>query len=224
MKKLPTRAKRTMKRLAILLVLLAVVNGLGLYCVTPWRSVRIMADICDVEHPEKITRFYDPTLPIHRFALHYLVDGGDALMLCTSAYHPLAGWYDRDYCAVEAWDGAAVHAGLRMHTQGGKRTTYLFGRLDNGYIDSLSIHAAATVWEKDNTTHYEVTKVFEVPKEAIFRGKNDKRYILCPVDGLVADASEYVQYRSFRILGYDYSGAVLADEEVNFQSWSTSAD
>lgn len=224
MKTLDTRPKRALRlagRLFTLLVIAALFCGVNL---TPRMAVADIADHVDMKGGNTfITAFYDGTLPITRFSRQYLVDGENAILLC--AVSPsVMGWYDRDWCKAETWDGAPVHAGLRMHTQGGKRTAWLFGRVDNGYIDSLSIHAAATVWEKDNTTHYEVTKVFEVPKEAIFRGKNDKRYILCPVDGLVADASEYVQYRSFRVLGYDYSGAVLADEEVSFRSWSTSAD
>lgn len=221
MKKLPTRAKRTMKRLTILLLLLAVVNGLGLYCVTPWRSVRIMADICDVEHPEKITRFYDPTLPIHRFALHYLVDGGNALMLCTPAFHPLAGWYDRDYCAVEAWDGAAVHAGLVSHSQGDAEFMYLFGRIDNGYITAFTLHFHELTEGKDGGIE-RIQRSVSVPADAIFWGENDKRYLLTPIQLPKSENARYFpQFQDLTLVGYDHTGKVLAEEEVFTQHWST---
>lgn len=214
----PKRAVRLARRLFTLLVIATLFCGVNL---TPRQAVADIADRVDMKGGNTfITAFYDGTLPITRFSRQYLVDGENAILLC--AVSPsIMGWYDRDWCKVETWDGAPVHAGLRMHTQGGKRTAWLFGRVDHGYIDTLSLHADAIVWE-DNT-HRKVTQTFEVPRDAIFRGKNDRRYILAPVE-IPYDEEDTIRYRSFRILGYDYSGAVLADEEVNFQSWSTSAD
>lgn len=224
MKKLPNRTRRIAKRLVLLLLTLAVVNGLGVYCVTPWRSVEIIADVCDVESPEKITRFYDPTLPIHRFALKYLVDGEDAMMLCTTAFHPFMGWYDRDWCRVETWDGAPVHAGLASHSQGEKRVMYLFGRVDNGYITEFTLEFNKLVEGKDGSIQRIPCSV-EVPASALFRAENDKRYLLTPMElPEDEDARFYPQFQDFRIIGYDYTGKVLADEEVYWQHWSTSAN
>lgn len=224
MKKIYSRPRRIVKRLVILLLTLMVLNGLGLYRVTPWRGVRAIADLCDVEKPEKITRFYDATLPIHRFALKYLVDGENAMMLCTTAFHPLMGWYDRDYCRVETWDGAPIHAGLASHSQGEKEVMYLFGRVDNGYITEFTLEYNKLVEGKDGGIQRIPCSV-EVPASAIFWGENEKRYFLTPMQlPEDADARYYPQLQDFRIIGYDHTGKVLADEEVFRQHWSTSAN
>lgn len=220
-KPLPTRSRRALRRLAVLAALLTVLNGLGIYRVTPWRGVEAIADLCDVEQPEKVCRFYDGTLPVYRFALHYLVDGEDAMMLCTTGFHPLMGWYDRDWCRVETWDGAPVHAGVVSHAQGGKRTVYLFGRVDNGYIDRFTL-TFTEVTEGEGGTLERVPHSMDLPASALFRGGNDRRYLLTALDfPWVEDAPFAPQFEDFRILGYDHADNVLADEEVFWRSWSS---
>ena len=222
MKPILTRKQTALRRLALLLAIFLAASALNLVNLLPRQAVEDMADQQDIEHPVVIRRFYDGTLPVTRFALQYLVEGDDAMMLCTTGYHPLGGWYDRDWCRVETWDGAPVHVGLRIHNQGGKRTAYLFGRVDNGHIDRFTL-TFTEVTEGEGGTIERVPHSMDLPASALFRGGNDRRYLLTSLDfPWVEDAPFAPQFEDFRILGYDREGKVLADEEVPYQSWSTS--
>ena len=221
MKPILTRKQTALRRLALLLAIFLAASALNLVNLLPRQAVEDMADQQDIEHPVVIRRFYDGTLPVTRFALQYLVEGDDAMMLCTTGYHPLEGWYDRDWCRVETWDGAPVHVGLRIHAQGGKRTAYLFGRIDDASVTALTLRFSQHLFPEGVESFQEVPHVLEVPREAVFRGENGNRYLLAPIT-LPSAGEKYPQFADFRILGYDREGKVLADEEVPYQSWSTS--
>ena len=220
MKPILTRKQTALRRLALLLAIFLAASALNLVNLLPRQAVEDMADQQDIEHPVVIRRFYDGTLPVTRFALQYLVEGDDAMMLCTTGYHPLGGWYDRDWCRVETWDGAPVHVGLRIHNQGGKRTAYLFGRIDDASVTALTLRFSQHLFPEGVDSFQEVPHVLEVPREAVFRGENGNRYLLAPIT-LPSAGEKYPQFEDFRILGYDREGKVLADEEVPYQSWST---
>ena len=220
MKPILTRKQTALRRLALLLAIFLAASALNLVNLLPRQAVEDMADQQDIEHPVVIRRFYDGTLPVTRFALQYLVEGDDAMMLCTTGYHPLGGWYDRDWCRVETWDGAPVHVGLRIHNQGGKRTAYLFGRIDDASVTALTLRFSQHLFPEGVESFQEVPHVPEVPREAVFRGENGNRYLLAPIT-LPSAGEKYPQFVDFRILGYDREGKVLADEEVPYQSWST---
>ena len=221
MKPILTRKQTALRRLALLLAIFLAASALNLVNLLPRQAVEDMADQQDIEHPVVIRRFYDGTLPVTRFALQYLVEGDDAMMLCTTGYHPLGGWYDRDWCRVETWDGAPVHVGLRIHNQGGKRTAYLFGRIDDASVTALTLRFSQHLFPEGVESFQEVPHVLEVPREAVFRGENGNRYLLASIT-LPSAREKYPQFADFRILGYDREGKVLADEEVPYQSWSTS--
>ena len=220
-RKLSTRKRTALRRCGWLAAVVVLASVTGLYRFLPIQAVRVMADLKDIQHPRVVERFYDGSIPVTRFALHYLVDGDDAMMLCTAGYHPLMGWYDRDWCRVETWDGAPVHAGVISHAQGGKRTAYLFGRVDNGYIDRFTL-TFTELTEGEGGTIERVPHSMDLPASALFRGGNDRRYLLTALDfPWVEDAPFAPQFEDFRILGYDHAGDVLADEEVFWRSWSS---
>ena len=223
MKKQPTRKKTALRRAALLALILLAASVLDLMNLIPRQSVWDMADTRDIQHPKIIETYYDDSLPAARFALQHLVDGDDAMMLCSTGWNLFMGWYDRDWCKVETWDGAPIHAGIRIHSLGELHTADLFGRIDNGYITSLTLTFNAITTPAGQGV-VRTPCVIEIPEDAVFRAKNDQKYLLTPIvlpyDLLDVD---YPNFQDFRIIGYDHEGKVIADEEVFCQSWSTSS-
>ena len=165
--KVRTRKQTALRRLGQLftvVVIVALYSGANL---SPRQAAGDIAEHLDMEeNKEFIECVYDPSLPETKTTLRYLVDNGQAMMLCTVKWDLFMGWYDWDWCKVEAWEDAPLHAGLLSHN------------------------------------------------------KNGERYLLTSVtDALPMDPYDTVRYQEIHLLGYDRSGAVIADEEVYWQSW-----
>lgn len=220
--KILTRKRTALRRLGQLFTVVVIV---GLYSganLGPRQAVGNIAQRLDMEeNKEFIECVYDPALPETKTALRYLVDNGQAMMLCTVKWDLFMGWYDWDWCKVETWEDAPLHAGLLSHTKNGQSLHYLFGRIDDERIAEVSLFFDRFSYtEEDGTLIGKARSGISVPKDAIFRAENGERYVLTSVtDALPMDPYNTVRYQEIHLLGYDRSGAVVADEEVHWTSW-----
>lgn len=214
LKKAPTRKQTALRRCATLAAVVVLASVTRIYNFLPIQAVRVMADINDMQHPEVVKRFHDGSLPVTRFALYYLVEDGDALMLCATGYHPLAGWYDRAWAKAETWDDAPLHGGIYTHTQGDKQSAWVYGRIENDAIKRVTLcRVMETEVENDFDFAY-----FPVPEEDVFE-RNGKRYILTQLHDFREGSAGWTTYS---LLGETYGPeSSLPECEIDCRSWST---
>ena len=204
-----SRKRTALRRCAVLAAVVLLVSAMNLYHFLPIQAVWDMADMNDIEHPEAVRRFYDGALPVTRFALHYLVDGDYAMMLCMAGYHPLIGWYDRSYAKAETWDGTGLYAGVYEHYQDGAGVAYLFGRIDDPRIQELRLRITEGPY-KENP----VTQTVEIPEGDIWE-QDGKRYFLSAL------ASPSGTRTVYHLSGLDEEGRTVRTVEAVARSWST---
>lgn len=211
-RKTPTRKRTALRRCGWLAAVVVLASATRLYRFLPIQAVYMMADLKDIQHPQVVERFYDGSIPVSRFALHYLVDGDDAMMLCTAGYHPLVGWYDRGWCKAETWDGGALHGGIYIHTQGEQGMCWLFGRVDDGAIQNLTLERTVEPLEGEP-----YTEVWNIPPEDLLE-KNGKRYILTKLAMMEWDMTEEARV-TWRLTGRTGGGQAVT-AEIAQQGWS----
>lgn len=205
-----SRKRTALRRCGLLAAVVVLASAMNLYRFLPIQAVRDMADMNDVEHPKVMRRFYDGTLPVTRFALHYLVDGDDAMMLCVTGCHPLIGWYDRSYAKAETWDGTGLYAGVYAHYQDDASVSYLFGRIDDARIQGLSLRITEEANGKDP-----VTQTVKIPEGDIWE-RDGKRYFLSELEQLFLGHSI-----TYQLSGLDGDGRTVQTVEAGVRTWST---
>ena len=213
--KAPTRRRRVKRLLKWIFTVLVIACLYGDYNFAPRQAVSDIADLQDMkENKVYLKCFYDGTLPVNRLGLQYLVENDDALMLCSVNWSPF-GWYDRDWCKVETWDGAPVHAAIRSHSQGERSTHYLFGRMDQKY-------PVLTLYYLGEEGARNAQKSVVIPEEDMFCGESGDWYFVTKVEeALVREENIQVfRPRELRLCAADGEERV-ADIPVEVQSWST---
>lgn len=208
-----TRKGRTLRMFVWLAVIVVLASALRLYDFLPIQTVRAIAETQDIEDPEVVSTFYDDTLPVTRFALHHLVDGKRAVMLCVTGYDPFMGWYDRSYACAETWSGAGLYGGLYAHTQGGQQTAYLFGKIEDEAVVSLSFEGKA-----DRESEEADIWRCEIPEADIFE-KNGTRYFASKVDASLPGEAAYL-YDTI-LTGFDKQGKIVKTVEVQVRAWGS---
>ena len=221
--KVRTRKQTALRRLNQLFTVVLIV---AVYCganLGPRQAARDIAEHLDMEENKAfIECVYDPSLPETKTALRYLVDNGQAMMLCTVKWDLFMGWYDWDWCKVETWEDAPLHAGLLSHRSDDQFLHYLFARMDDERIAEVALCFDRFSYSADGTLIGKTRSSISIPKDAIFRSENGGRYLLTSVtDALPMDPYNTVRYQEIHLLGYDRAGTVIADEEVRWASWSS---
>lgn len=222
-KKIRTRKQTALRRLGQLftaVVIVALYSGANL---SPRQAAGDIAARLDMEENKAfIECVYDPNLPESKTALRYLVDNGQAMMLCTVKWNLFMGWYDWDWCKVETWEDAPLYAGLLSHTKDGRALHYLFARIEDEQIAEVSLFFDRFSYTEDGTVIGKARSGISIPKGAIFRAENGTRYLLASVtDALPMNPYDTVRYQEMHLLGYDRSGAVVAEEEVYWMNWGS---
>lgn len=220
MKKYRGRKEKALRRAAVIALLIAALCATNAVNFLPRQAVRDVADKQNLTEPEVIRSFYDNKLKVYRVARQYFVESGEGIMLCAVGFDPLMGWYDRDWCTVGTNDGNSLHIGYRGHQQGDAYSGYFFGRLDNEDI------AHVAIWLEGEAVSWAVFGVEDTALEdAIFRGENGKRYLLCDLAALSASGVEVdreeVLYHTMTARAFDKEGNLLAEEEVHWHDWGT---
>lgn len=214
MKRNQGRKGRVLRLFARLTVVVLLASVLRLYNFLPIQAIRDMAEMQDVEDPKVVNSFYDNTLPVTRFALHHLVEGKRSMMLCVTGYDLFMGWYDRSYVSVETWDGSGLYAGLYIHQQAEQQVSYLFGKIEDGKIERLSLKGySAPQSEAEVVIH-----TFDVPETDIFE-KDGERYFISKLDD-TGQELPHLLYDAFAT-GFDREGHAVATVEVPVHSWHT---
>ena len=220
MKKYRGRKEKALRRAAVIALLIAVLCATNAVNFLPRQAVRDIADKQNLTEPEVIRSFYDNKLKVYRVARQYFAESREGIMLCAVGFDPLMGWYDRDWCTVGTNDGNSLHIGYRGHQQGDAYSGYFFGRLDNEDI------AHVAIWLEGEAVSWAVFGVEDTALEdAIFRGENGKRYLLCDLAALSASGVEVdreeVLYHTMTARAFDKEGNLLAEEEVHWHDWGT---
>ena len=221
MRKYRSRKEKALRRAAVIALLIAALCATNAMNFLPRQAVRDAADSQNMGEFTVIRSFYDGKLRCYRMARQYMVESADALLLCAVGFDPLVGWYDRDWCAVGTSDGNGLHIGYRGHQQGDAYSGYFFGRLDDEDI------AHVAIWLEGEAVSWVVFGVEDTALEdAIFRGENGKRYLLCDLAALSASGVEVdreeMLYHNMTARAFDKDGKLLAEEEVHWQSWGSS--
>ena len=221
MRKYRSRKEKALRRAAVIALLIAALCATNAMNFLPRQAVRDAADSQNMGEFTVIRSFYDGKLRCYRMARQYMVESADALLLCAVGFDPLMGWYDRDCCAVSTDDGNGIHIGYRGHQQGETYSGYFFGRLDDEDI------AHVAIWLEGEAVSWAVFGVEDTALEdAIFRGENGKRYLLCDLAALSASGVEVdreeMLYHNMTARAFDKDGKLLAEEEVHWHDWGTS--
>ena len=221
MRKYRSRKEKALRRAAVIALLIAALCATNAMNFLPRQAVRDAADSQNMGEFTVIRSFYDGKLRCYRMARQYMVESADALLLCAVGFDPLMGWYDRDWCAVGTSDGNGLHIGYRGHQQGDAYSGYFFGRLDDEDI------AHVAIWLEGEAVSWVVFGVEDTALEdAIFRGENGKRYLLCDLAALSASGVEVdreeMLYHNMTARAFGKDGKLLAEEEVHWQSWGSS--
>jgi len=215
-KKNLTRKGRILRLCAGFAAIIALASTLKLYHFLPIQAIHAMADQQDIEEPRVIDTFYDGTLPITRFALCHLVQGKDALMLCTTGYNPFMGWYDRTWSVVETWNGTGLYAGVQRHQQDDKQVTYFYGRVDAEAVETLSLEVDFTSWDgKQELKHH---AKYTLAAEDFF--EKDGFLYFCeklPME----DKPLWEWLAKPRVVCTTADGTVLETDEVDWRGWSS---
>lgn len=206
-----SRRRQALRRCALLAAVVMLSSALGLYRFLPVQAMRLMADMEDVEHPRSVKWFYDGTLPITRVALYDLVQGDAAMLLCVTGFSPLGGWYDRAWAKVETWDGTGLYAGVYGHGQDGAFVTYIFGRVDDPAVQTLSVLVT-----EDALEDVPRSRSVEIPLSDIQTEKNGRRYFATKLDVWPVGSST-----TFQVIGSGMDGTAFRTVEAPSQSWST---
>ncbi len=220
MKKYRGRKEKALRRAAVIALLIAALCATNAVNFLPRQAVRDIADKQNLTEPEVIRSFYDNKLKVYRVARQYFVESEEGIMLCAVGFDPLMGWYDRDWCTVGTNDGNSLHIGYRGHQQGDAYSGYFFGRLDDEDI------AHVAIWLEGEAVSWAVFGVEDTALEdAIFRGENGKRYLLCDLAALSASGVEVdreeMLYHTMTARAFDKEGNLLAEEEVHWHDWGT---
>lgn len=221
MSKYRTRKEKAFRRAAVIALLIAALCATNAVNFLPRQAVRDAADSQNMGEFTVIRSFYDGKLRCYRMARQYMVESADALLLCAVGWDFFMGWYDRDWCAVGTGDGNGLHIGYRGHQQGDAYSGYFFGRLDDEDI------AHVELWLEGDAVSQAVFGAEDTALEdAIFRGENGKRYLLCDLAALSASGAEVdweeVPYHTMTARAFDKDGKLLAEEEVHWHEWGTS--
>ena len=221
MKPYRSRKKKALHRALILAALILALSLTNAMNFLPRQALGDIMDKQNVSEMEVVRSFYDNKLKVYRCARQYLVEGKEAVVLCAVGFDPLMGWYDRDWCAVGTSDGNGLHIGYRGHQQGDAYSGYFFGRLDDEDI------AHVAIWLEGEAVSWAVFGVEDTALEdAIFRGENGKRYLLCDLAALSASGVEVdreeMLYHNMTARAFDKDGKLLAEEEVHWHDWGTS--
>ena len=134
----PSRRRSALKWLGCLLTLMLLCSVSGIYPLLPRQGAEDLRRRQGMAPAEMTRSFYDPTLVGMRTSRIYLMANEDTLLLAASRFHPLTGWagFWRGAAAVE--EGLPVQAGYQVVSDRSGRILYLYGRVDDATISSLT--------------------------------------------------------------------------------------
>ena len=210
--KRPTRARRAVKSVVIMLCALLICNMLGGGHLTRAMALRDGEQRYGVyEKTHEITSL--PAKNIYKTLRVTLMASENVTYCGTSHFYTLLGWQDDFGVPLDCSDGESVHAGWWDMVRNGVRDIFYWGRVDDAAVDSAVIERYRAV-SQDENGDYTFEKHEAFAAELIEDG--DYRYFLT---GGVATEANYGDYGWDRVyfVGYDASGAEVLRYEIERQ-------
>ena len=210
--KRPTRARRAVKSVVIMLCALLICNMLGGGHLTRAMALRDGEQRYGVyEKTHELASL--PAESIYR-TMHVTLMGGENAAYCgASHFYALYGWQDDFGMALDCSSGERVHAGWWvMGRDGGGRALFFWGRVDDAAIDRAEILQQRTVDVQSG--EYVVETVCTTPLVWIEDGGH--RYFLAG-GAITQELSGDYGSDEFLFVGYDASGAEVLRYEIERQ-------
>lgn len=211
--KLPSRRKRTLRRVLIAAAAVLLVNRIFLIgLLFPIQAIRHTEERMGTGRTSVVCREWVPE--IYKSQLIYLTENENVLLL-SGAYLSFYGWTSGFGVPVDCGPEAPVHGGWWSLNRGeeGKSLFYVFGRIDNPDIDLLQIMVRhdAEPSEKDSAGQ---SAGFEwgLTRED-FIEKDGQSYFL--LEKYPVDWSDYPYGVTIMALGTDREGNILAQLELD---------
>lgn len=210
--KRPTRARRAVKSVVIMLCALLISNMLGGGHLTRMMALRDGEQRYGVyEKTHKITSL--PAENIYKTLRVTLMAGENVTYCGASHLYMLLGWADDFGVPLDRSDGESVHAGWWDMARNGARDIFYWGRVDDDAVASAVIERYRAV-SQDENGEYTFEKRAAFAAELIEDG--DYRYFLT---GGVATEPNHGDFTWDRVyfVGYDASGAEVLRCEIERQ-------
>ena len=210
--KRPTRARRAVKSVVIMLCALLICNMLGGGHLTRAMALRDGEQRYGVyEKTHEITSL--PAENIYKTLRVTLMAGENAAYCGASHFYALYGWQDDLGMALDCSSGERVHAGWWvMGRDGGGQALFFWGRVDDAAIDRAEILQQRTVDVQSG--EYVVETVCTTPLVWIEDGGH--RYFLAG-GAITQELSGDYGSDEFLFVGYDTSGAEVLRYEIERQ-------
>ena len=210
--KRPTRARRAVKSVVIMLCALLICNMLGGGHLTRAMALRDGEQRYGVyEKTHELASL--PAESIYRTMRVTLKAGENAAYCGASHFYALYGWQDDFGMALDCSSGERVHAGWWvMGRDGGGRALFFWGRVDDAAIDRAEILQQRTVDVQSG--EYVVETVCTTPLVWIEDGGH--RYFLAG-GAITQELSGDYGSDEFLFVGYDASGAEVLRYEIERQ-------
>ena len=210
--KRPTRARRAVKSVVIMLCALLICNMLGGGHLTRAMALRDGEQRYGVyEKTHELASL--PAESIYRTMHVTLMAGENAAYCGASHFYALYGWQDDFGMALDCSSGEHVHAGWWvMGRDGGGRALFFWGRVDDAAIDRAEILQQRTVDVQSG--EYVVETVCTTPLVWIEDGGH--RYFLAG-GAITQELSGDYGSDEFLFVGYDASGAEVLRYEIERQ-------
>ena len=210
--KRPTRARRAVKSVVIMLCALLVCRMLSGGNLTRGMAIHDGEERRGVyEKTHELASL--PAESIYRTMHVTLMAGENAAYCGASHFYALYGWQDDFGMALDCSSGERVHAGWWvMGRDGGGRALFLWGRVDDAAIDRAEILQQRTVDVQSG--EYVVETVCTTPLVWIEDGGH--RYFLAG-GAITQELSGDYGSDEFLFVGYDASGAEVLRYEIERQ-------
>lgn len=200
-----TRKSWALKLLSILLIVLLLTDVLGLHCSLPIQALHQLIAKEAVGDVDVVKVLYDPDLTPSPIMRYYLCANEDVLMLCSTHFHPLIGWY-YGFAAELDLDGPdPVKACYQTFSREGEgQKLYLFGRIDAP--DAVALNVQAQYYYDDIQG---IRSIQAQLTEDDFIEHGGKRYFLKELNSLVRPEETYPG------LQYNWNGIFISVIDKN---------
>lgn len=214
--KLPSRKRKALRRIAVMAVVVFCVNffmHIGL--LFPIQAIWQLQERGGTGWTKVVTRDWAPEL--HKTHLVYLTENENATLL-GDCYLTLYGWMAGFGSTLDCTEEAPLYAGASYMSRDGERVWYVFGRVDDPEIETLTISLQADVYSELSQA-CDRREVRRLTTSDLLE-KEDRRYFLVRDDG----TWDYERDYSPRpvVIGYDSAGREVARLDIGNYYRSTS--
>lgn len=213
-----TRRRRALKRLAVLLALILVLDLLGLYHTLPVQAMRQCAASAALGDVEIVRTMSDRRLPRSRY---YLCANEDAVALLGTHFYVLLGWQREFAPFVPLAGDEPVKACYQNFARDGLDSSvfYVFGRVDDPRVSSITLR---TYWYGDSA---DIDVFAEIPESAYLE-HDGHTYFLADMSSLRAVPAEDYGNEKLTASGQIFltpclaDGTALAEYPIEYGTWT----